>query len=159
MTPLLQEAILENDLSVSVYQSNPPFTHTQDLTESRLSSIFYFARNALNRRNGSMAIMNDAASGDPARCVLFSQLTNIPFSLPIPVELTHVRLVILGTGSNSLGVAVILGNLTNADTGILNVTFASAASDEVQFLLTAVPRAPNGAISHRVNEVMYQTRE
>ncbi|KAF8337494.1 Six-hairpin glycosidase-like protein [Cantharellus anzutake] len=52
----------------------------------------------------------------------------------------------------SLGVAVILGNLTGADTGIPNVTFASAAWEQVQYLLTEVPRAPNGAISHRVNE-------
>ena len=71
----LQEAILENDLSLSVYKSAPPFTFTRDLTENALSPVLYFARNALNQRNGSMAIMNDASAGDPARSVLFSQLS------------------------------------------------------------------------------------
>jgi len=113
------EAILENDLLFSVYESKPPFTPTHDLTESRISSILYFARNALNQRNGSMGIINDSSSGDPA----------------------------------SLGIVVILGNLTGAATGIPNVTFASAALDQVEYLLTTVPRAPNGAISHRVSEV------
>lgn len=50
--------------------------------------------------------------------------------------------------------AVILGNLTNnADTGVTNLTFSQAADEQVQYLLNSVPRASNGAISHRVDEV------
>ncbi|KAF9512053.1 hypothetical protein BS47DRAFT_1486534 [Hydnum rufescens UP504] len=52
----------------------------------------------------------------------------------------------------SLGVACILGNLTGADTRISNVTFASAASDQLNYLLDVAPRSPDGAISHRVSE-------
>ncbi|KAG8758222.1 hypothetical protein FRC14_000469, partial [Serendipita sp. 396] len=47
----------------------------------------------------------------------------------------------------SVGVAVLLANQTFA-----NASYALAASQEIQFLLEVVPRAPNGAISHRVSE-------
>lgn len=54
----------------------------------------------------------------------------------------------------SLGMAVILGNLTNnGDTGVEGLTFSQAADEEIAYLLNDVPRAPNGAISHRESEV------
>ncbi|KAG8820660.1 hypothetical protein FRC17_010080 [Serendipita sp. 399] len=47
----------------------------------------------------------------------------------------------------SVGVAVLLANQTFA-----NASYALAAKQELQFLTEIVPRAPNGAISHRVSE-------
>lgn len=49
---------------------------------------------------------------------------------------------------------MILGNLTNnGDTGVEGLTFSQAADEEIAYLLNDVPRAPNGAISHRESEV------
>jgi hypothetical protein len=59
------------------------------------------------------------------------------------------------TNLNSLGVACILGNLTNADTEIANLTFELASQQEIEYLLTSAPRASDGAISHRTNEVRF----
>lgn len=76
-------------------------------------------------------------------------VTSIHFSLPsLPPVVIRPLL-----WSRSLGVAVILGNLTGADTGISGLSFQQAADQEIAFLLNSVPRAPNGAISHRVSEV------
>ncbi|PVG04136.1 Six-hairpin glycosidase [Serendipita vermifera] len=47
----------------------------------------------------------------------------------------------------SMGVAVLLANQT-----LHNSTYAEAAAQQLDFLLNYVPRAPNGAISHRVSE-------
>lgn len=47
----------------------------------------------------------------------------------------------------SMGVAVLLANQT-----LHNATYAEAAGQQLDFLLNYVPRAPNGAISHRVSE-------
>jgi hypothetical protein len=46
-----------------------------------------------------------------------------------------------------MGVAVLLANQT-----LHNATYAEAAAQQLDFLLNYVPRAPNGAISHRVSE-------
>lgn len=48
----------------------------------------------------------------------------------------------------SMGVAVLLANSTLQDP-----TYFRAAADQLDFLLNDVPRAPNGAISHRESEV------
>lgn len=50
----------------------------------------------------------------------------------------------------SIGFAVLLANWTNEDGG--QVDYATAAQEQLDFLLTKTPRAPNGAISHRVSE-------
>jgi hypothetical protein len=50
-----------------------------------------------------------------------------------------------------LGQAVLLYNWTRAD---LNDTrFSTAAGDQLGYLLNNAPRAPSGAISHRVSDV------
>jgi hypothetical protein len=49
--------------------------------------------------------------------------------------------------SAGMGVAVLLANQT-----LQNITYAQAAAEELEFLLCDVPRAWNGAISHRVSE-------
>ena len=55
-------------------------------------------------------------------------------------------MVIIGLGS-----AVLLRNWTRVD---LNDTrFSTAAGDQLGYLLGSAPRAPSGAISHRVSEV------
>ncbi|KAF8292370.1 Six-hairpin glycosidase [Clavulina sp. PMI_390] len=115
------EALLEHNLgSRSVFGSSPAFAPSSSLSQTNLQGVLYFAREALKQKNGSQAIIQDGAAGDPA----------------------------------SLGMAVILGNLTdNANTGISGLTFSQAADEEVQYLLNDVPRASNGAISHRVNEI------
>ncbi|KAH9059334.1 Six-hairpin glycosidase [Lactarius vividus] len=51
----------------------------------------------------------------------------------------------------SIGVSVLLRNWTLHDPG--NTTFATAASNQLDFLLNVAPRAPNGAISHRLSQV------
>uniref|UniRef100_A0A8H7XME6 Uncharacterized protein n=1 Tax=Psilocybe cubensis TaxID=181762 RepID=A0A8H7XME6_PSICU len=51
----------------------------------------------------------------------------------------------------SIGVAVLLADWTNQDDGRLD--YAGAAKDQLDFLLTKVPRASDGAISHRVSEL------
>jgi hypothetical protein len=52
-----------------------------------------------------------------------------------------------------MGVAVLLANQTLHD-----VTYAHAAAQELHFLLNHVPRAYNGAISHRVAEAQLVCR-
>lgn len=51
----------------------------------------------------------------------------------------------------SIGVAVLLADWTNQDDGKLD--YAGAAKDQLDFLLNDVPRASDGAISHRVSEL------
>ncbi|ELU42884.1 glycoside hydrolase family protein [Rhizoctonia solani AG-1 IA] len=48
----------------------------------------------------------------------------------------------------SNGVGVLIANWTGASGG----NYAQAAADQLTFLLTITPRAPNGAISHRADE-------
>lgn len=68
--------------------------------------------------------------------------------------------------SVSIGVAILVANWTGAPEPELNkpiatdsplgtssgqgVTYAQAAEEQLEYLLTVVPRAPNGAISHRL---------
>jgi hypothetical protein len=52
-----------------------------------------------------------------------------------------------------MGVAVLLANQT-----LHNITYAHAAAQELEFLLDYVPRAWNGAISHRVAEAQLVCR-
>lgn len=47
-----------------------------------------------------------------------------------------------------MGVAVLLANRT-----LHNATYAQAAAEQLYYLLSVAPRAPNGAISHRASEV------
>jgi hypothetical protein len=52
-----------------------------------------------------------------------------------------------------MGVAVLLANQT-----LQNNTYAQAAAEQLEFLLDYVPRAWNGAISHRVSEAQLVCR-
>ena len=74
--------------------------------------------------------MTDGAAGDPASMAFIPWL-KLQFDIPL-----------IG-----MGVAVLLANQTLA-----NATYAEAAAHELDFLLNYVPRAPNGAISHRISE-------
>ncbi|KAF5313839.1 hypothetical protein D9619_013072 [Psilocybe cf. subviscida] len=51
----------------------------------------------------------------------------------------------------SIGVGVLIANLTGQDAGQVN--YAGAATDQLDYLLNVVPRTSDGAISHRVSEV------
>jgi len=51
----------------------------------------------------------------------------------------------------SLGVSVLLCNWTQPNSR--NFSFGEAGSEQLKYLLKVAPRAPNGAISHRVNQV------
>ncbi|KIL59656.1 hypothetical protein M378DRAFT_200069 [Amanita muscaria Koide BX008] len=51
----------------------------------------------------------------------------------------------------SIGFAVLLANWTGLDSG--EVDYAGAARDQLDFLFQKVPKTPNGAISHRVDQV------
>ncbi|KDR83455.1 hypothetical protein GALMADRAFT_274901 [Galerina marginata CBS 339.88] len=51
----------------------------------------------------------------------------------------------------SIGVAVLLANWTR--TSVSNHDYANAASDQLKYLLNFAPRSPDGAISHRADEV------
>ncbi|KAF9003064.1 Six-hairpin glycosidase-like protein [Cyathus striatus] len=52
---------------------------------------------------------------------------------------------------SSIGMSVLIANWTSQDSG--SVDYATAATDQLNFLLTKVPRASDGTISHRVSEV------
>lgn len=52
----------------------------------------------------------------------------------------------------SIGVSVLLANWTGQGRGD-NLDYAGAANDQLQYLLTTVPRTSDGAISHRVEQV------
>ncbi|KAH9049232.1 Six-hairpin glycosidase-like protein [Lactarius deliciosus] len=71
---------------------------------------------------------------------------NPPGALPAPL--------INGEGAvgdpASIGVSVLLRSWTLQDPG--NTTFADAAARQLEYLLNVAPRAPNGAISHRVSQ-------
>lgn len=51
----------------------------------------------------------------------------------------------------SIGVGVLIANLTGQDAGQVN--YAGAATDQLDYLLNVVPKTSDGAISHRVSEV------
>jgi len=66
---------------------------------------------------------------------------------------TGVEPLILNDGSAgdpaSIGMSVLLANWTGQDNGN-GTDFASAARDQLDFVLNVAPRTPDGAISHRV---------
>ncbi|KAI0260515.1 Six-hairpin glycosidase-like protein [Gloeopeniophorella convolvens] len=51
----------------------------------------------------------------------------------------------------SIGASVLLRNWTLSDKH--NTTFSTAAAQQLEYLLSVAPRAPNGAISHRADQV------
>ncbi|KAL1410843.1 hypothetical protein Q8F55_001786 [Vanrija albida] len=53
----------------------------------------------------------------------------------------------------SLGIAVMLANMSTNNAVVNNSAYGDAATSELDYQLYHVPRAPNGAISHRTNEV------
>ncbi|GAA94489.1 uncharacterized protein L969DRAFT_83951 [Mixia osmundae IAM 14324] len=71
-----------------------------------------------------------------------------------PANGTNAESLIPGEGSTadpaSIGVAVLLANKTSSTP---NVGYADAATGQLNYLLTVAPRAPSGAISHRVEQV------
>ncbi|KAL6301871.1 hypothetical protein BKA93DRAFT_737895, partial [Sparassis latifolia] len=70
---------------------------------------------------------------------------------PGPQPLVYVQGGAAGDPA-SLGVAVLLANLTGR--GALDgLDYAGAALDQLAYLLGSVPRTPDGAISHRVEQV------
>ncbi|KAF8577519.1 hypothetical protein K439DRAFT_1396617 [Ramaria rubella] len=103
--------------------------------------------------------------------------TSVPVSSALPVNLTDVisiarttvsllnntgmpQPLIANDGSAgdpaSIGVAVLLANWTNAaepNTDGTTPDYAEAATSQLEFLLTSVPRTSDGAISHRLSEV------
>lgn len=63
-----QQALLEYDLeSFSVFASSPAFSPSGSLTVPSVDPVLYFARRALQQRNGTSTIIKDGAAGDPAR--------------------------------------------------------------------------------------------
>ncbi|KAJ7123388.1 hypothetical protein C8R44DRAFT_735043 [Mycena epipterygia] len=93
----------------------------------------------------------------------FSVFGHSPFPVPtlspadIPSLAYAMEKIVLGTGANglsdgagavgdpaSLGVAAVMLGKTNA-------TYAAAAQSEVDYIMGAAPRWPNGAISQRVD--------
>lgn len=117
-------------------------TATQALLEHDLSSVSVFAK---------------SPAFAPSSSLTSSSIDSVLYFAQKALKQRNGTTTIIKDGAAgdpaSLGVAVILGNLTNADTGITNLTYAQAAEQELEFLLTKVPRASNGAISHRNNEV------
>lgn len=53
----------------------------------------------------------------------------------------------------SIGFAVVLANLTGHTPGADNVSYATAAKDQLDYVLNNVPRTSDGAISHRDEQV------
>ncbi|WOO81514.1 Unsaturated rhamnogalacturonyl hydrolase YesR [Vanrija pseudolonga] len=53
----------------------------------------------------------------------------------------------------SLGIAVMLANMSTNNAVVNNSAYGDSATSELNYQLYHVPRAPNGAISHRTNEV------
>lgn len=49
----------------------------------------------------------------------------------------------------SIGVCILIANWTNAG----NLDYGAAATSQIEYLFTAVPKTPDGAISHRVAQV------
>jgi hypothetical protein len=78
----------------------------------------------------------------------------IPQVSPFPSALLQIcaetyavtSMIIIG-----LGCAVLLRNWTRVD--LTDTRFSTAAGDQLGYLLNDAPRAPSGAISHRVNDV------
>ncbi|QRW26012.1 cell wall glycoside hydrolase YteR [Rhizoctonia solani] len=79
-------------------------------------------------------------------------LSTIGISRNIVQSKTAGELPLMPDGSAadpaSNGVGVLIANWTGASGG----NYAQAAADQLTFLLTITPRAPNGAISHRADE-------
>ena len=87
-----------------------------------------------NKTAGSQTFIVDGAAGDPAS-VYFIYTSKSPTRRDIYV---------------GVGVAALLANWTNFDP---SVDFATASTEELEHLLTVVPRTSDGAISHRESEV------
>jgi hypothetical protein len=96
------------------------------------------------RSSDSLTLIGgDGAVGDPAS-ELFKSHSFLSRSLsctPVCVAYEHV----------GLGVSVLLRNWTQPEDQ--NSSFAAAASEQLKYLQTVAPRAPNGAISQRADQV------
>jgi hypothetical protein len=125
--------------SFSVYGDNflaPPKSLPKSADISKILKIT--DQVLLTRPPGVLSFMPDQAAGDPPSTSLIFQAMRHP-----PDE----RIA-------GLGVSMLFANWTvrsPASTG--SSSYAAAIIDQLNYSLTRAPRAPNGAISHRVDQI------
>ncbi|KZT63338.1 Six-hairpin glycosidase [Daedalea quercina L-15889] len=140
------EALVESDASAYAVFFNasipPPLGNSSSnpYNYTALQPVLQIAHNvAANRSNstGPQPVMyvQGGAAGDPASlgvAILLANWTGAPEpQLNNPLNASNPRGVNLGRG----------------------VTYARAASEQLEYLLTVVPRTDDGAISHRIEQV------
>ncbi|KAH9828825.1 Six-hairpin glycosidase-like protein [Rhodofomes roseus] len=141
------QALLESDASpyaVFFNSSLPPPPGNQSLSDpysyAALAPVLQIAYNAAASRSNStgpqpVMYAQGGAAGDPASlgvAILLANWTGAPNPpLDVPLNATDPRGVNFGQG----------------------VTYARAAAEQLEYLLTVVPRTDDGAISHRIEQV------
>ncbi|KAH9924009.1 Six-hairpin glycosidase-like protein [Fomitopsis serialis] len=141
------EALLESDApayAVFFNSSLPPPAGNSSLPDpysyAALAPVLQIAENAAANRSNStgpqpVMYVDGAAAGDPASlgvAILLANWTGAPDpELDRPLNASSPHGVSFGRG----------------------VTYARAAAEQLEYLLTVVPRTDDGAISHRVEQV------
>ncbi|KAF8581962.1 Six-hairpin glycosidase [Ramaria rubella] len=145
------QALLElNSPLYSVFSNTtlpPPTTvPASSSLPANLSVITSIAQNTVsqlkNTTTSQPLVAGDGAAGDPASigvAVLLANWTNAiePIANSTNTNATHTN----GTHTNE------------TTTTVAAPSYAEAATDQLEFLLTSVPRTSDGAISHRVSQV------
>ncbi|KAF8501212.1 Six-hairpin glycosidase-like protein [Gautieria morchelliformis] len=172
------QALLElNSPFYSVFSNTtlpPPTSAPSSSIPANLTDVITIARNTVSQLNGSTTtprplVANDGAAGDPASigvAVLLANWTNAPPPVPPVMNVTGTNATTTTSASPTTSTTNTTNTTTSASPTSTSVTnssstthnltvpsYAEAATSQLEFLLTTVPRTSDGAISHRVSQV------
>ncbi|WVQ94887.1 hypothetical protein IAU59_001972 [Kwoniella sp. CBS 9459] len=136
-----------NEISTASWENG---TRSQAILESKYPDLSVFAQKA------PFPLASDMTSGSIPEIIDIAQVTmeNRPASSNAITSLNGSTLLEDGAAGDpaSLGIAVLLANATTDNAQVNEVGYGDAATAELNYLLHSVPKAPNGAISHRTDQ-------
>ncbi|OCF43696.1 hypothetical protein I317_02448 [Kwoniella heveanensis CBS 569] len=136
-----------NEISSASWENG---TRAQAILESKYPDLSVFAQKA------PLPLSSDMSSGSIPEIIDIAQTTmeNRPASSNNTASFNGSTLLEDGAAGDpaSLGITVLIANATTNNQQVNGVGYGAAATAELNYLLNSVPKAPNGAISHRTDQ-------
>ncbi|WVF67288.1 hypothetical protein IAT40_002038 [Kwoniella sp. CBS 6097] len=136
-----------NQISTASWENG---TRAEAILESKYPDLSVFAEKA------PFPVSSDMSSGSIPELIDIAQITmqNRPASSNNASSLNGSTLLEDGAAGDpaSLGVTILIANATTKNEQVNGVGYGDAATAELNYLLHSVPKAPNGAISHRTDQ-------
>ncbi|WVR09593.1 hypothetical protein IAU60_006664 [Kwoniella sp. DSM 27419] len=135
-----------NDISTASWENG---TRAEAILEASYASLSVFSSNPF-------PLPSNFQSGQIPQIIDIAQVTmqNRPASSSSSSSTNGSTLLEDGAAGDpaSLGITILLANASTNNQQINGVGYGDAATAELNYLLHTVPRAPNGAISHRTDQ-------